>query len=144
MTAPVRSVYLDPLVAPVGDVHIALAVNRYAGGMVQVGTVVQVRASEGEERNAVGGVFADAAIAPVGDVDIAVGVESDAPWGIELPLADCGNVLAAGGELLYSVVPGVNDQYIVVAVNGETGGAVQLPLAGACFAPKSRSLHRLR
>src|SRR5215471_4079467 len=134
------------VMAPVGDVDVAVGIDRHVGGVIKnppLGVSRRVRVRD--ERTQIGHgegilryrkcpVFADrhdelaawgellhAVVLPIRDIDVALVVEGDAPRLAELPLAVAapaalGQGLAVGGEDLQAVVAAVDDIHVAAGV----------------------------
>src|SRR6476659_783304 len=74
---------LDPVVTGVGDVDVAVSVDRDAAGMFELAGT-RALAAPGASELAAGCELLDPAVVVVGDVDAAVGVDRDALGLVEL------------------------------------------------------------
>src|SRR6516225_1095807 len=149
----------NAVIAPIGDVDVAVGIDRHVGGVIKnprLGVSRRVRVRE--ERTQIGNgegilryrkrpVFADrhhelaawgellhAVVLPVRDIDVALVVEGDAPRLVELPLAAAvpaalGQGLAIGGEDLQAVVAAVDDNH-VAGVADDPGRILQFTTPG--------------
>ena len=85
----VRVVHLHPVVHPVAHIDVAVGVNRYIGGMVELRLAVAIFA-KAEDELAVRIELLNAIVLVVGDIDAAVRVSGYAPGRVELPIAIAG------------------------------------------------------
>src|SRR6516162_1868580 len=145
----------NAVIAPVGDVDVAVGIDRYVGGVIKnprlgVSRRVRVRDERTQIEHGDGilryrkrPVFADrhdelaprgellyAVVLPVRDIDVALVVEGDAPRLVELPLATAGPAVlgqdvAVGGEHLQAVIAAVDDNHVAAGVAGDSGRILQ-------------------
>src|SRR5262249_17862574 len=134
------------VITPVGDVDVAVGIDRHVGGVIKNPRLGCPRRGRGrKERTQIGPgegilrygkrpVFADrhddlaargellhAVVLPVRDVDVPLVVEGDAPRLVEPLLATAapaalGQGLAVGGEDLQAVVAAVDDNHVAAGV----------------------------
>ena len=153
------------MVAPIGDIDIAIGVHRDVGGMIEQARLgIFVRRRAGHPRPQVGhgervrrhrkrSVFAelhqelacwgqllDAMILPVRDEDVAILVEGDSPGLIELAVAAAGlaapgQEFSLAGEHLQPIVSAVHDDDVAVLFAYQAGRTQQLAVAAARLAP---------
>src|SRR5262249_12300523 len=153
------------VIAPIGDVDVAVGIDRHVGGVIKnppLGVSRRVRVRD--ERTQIGHgegilgyrkrpVFADrhdelaawgellhAVVLPVRDVDVALVSEVDAPRLFDLPLptaapAALGQGLAVGGEDLQAVVAAVDDNHVAAGVADDPGRILQFSRAAARRSP---------
>src|SRR6516165_10191709 len=160
------------VIAPVGDVDVAVGIDRHVGRVIKNPRLgVSRRVGMRDERTEIGHgegilwyrkrpVFADrhdelavwrellhAVVLPIRDIDIALVVEGDAPRLVELPLAAAapaalGQGLAVGGEDLQAVVAAVNDNHIAAGVADDPGRILQFSRTATRRSPLANELAR--
>ena len=120
---------LHPVIAPIADIDIAIAIHRHIGGMVQLAPAGTIAAELGQVLP-FGGELLHPVVFAVGYIEATVGVLGQAPRGIKLAVAVAGpaelmDKLAVSGELLDPVIAAVDDVEVILPVADNTAGAVQ-------------------
>ena len=132
---------LDPVVAAIGNVYIAVLVDGDAGRSAQLAKGVAGRA----ELRHVLAILREPlhpVVSPVcNDNRAVVGVDVDAPGHVELAVATAffaerGDRHSFGGELLNAVVQGVDYEQVAIGVENDSGRPVQFAIARALLAPR--------
>src|SRR5712691_2938082 len=127
--APIWVKHLDALVAPVGNIHIALRVNRNTRGPRELTTASSRFAVAGDER-AVGRKALNAVVAPVRHIHVTMRTHGEAPGQIALAIATALSTKTEEGittrrELLDAVIVGVGYVQVALSIAGDTGRAVE-------------------
>src|SRR5262249_14935539 len=128
-----RAELLNPIVAPVSNVHMVMGVYLYAPGEVELASAAAKTTPRGQEP-AVLGELLDAVIGPVHHKQVVLAIEGDPRRPVDLagagacrtPLAQVVPIASPDGDALEPLVTEVD---FVLLVNGEATGPEDLAIA---------------